>query len=159
MKSSALSVRFSGGGSPSLGERGWSTGWLSYTSSGYHWLVSAPRNPYQRSKPRPLGQLRLVEARFISSSGQRCHLPTMYVFQPCSPRISEIVPFSGGIVPLALGKPIAASVMHAMLLRVWFRPVNKQERVGEHSAVVCHCVKRTPSPAIRSMFGVSPGPP
>ena len=108
--------------------------------SGYHWLVSAPRNPYQRSKPRPVGQFRLVDARFISSSGHRCHLPTMYVFQPSSPRISDNMPFSGGIVPLALGNPIAASVMHAMLLRVWLRPVSRHDRVGEHRAVVCHCV-------------------
>src|SRR5450755_2336705 len=45
----------------------------------------------------------------------------MYVFQPSSPRISGNIPFSGGIVPLAFGNPIAASVMHAMLLRVWLR--------------------------------------
>ena len=64
----------------------------------------------------------------------------MYVFQPSSPRISGSIPFSGGIMPLALGKPIAASVMQAMLLRVWLRPVSRQDRVGEHSAVVCHCV-------------------
>ena len=50
------------------------------------------------------------------------------------------MPFSGGMVPLAFGKPIAASVMHAMELRVWLRPVSRQERVGEQSAVVCHCV-------------------
>ena len=50
------------------------------------------------------------------------------------------MPFSGGIVPLALGYPPAASVMQAMLLRVWLRPVSRQERVGEHSAVVCHWV-------------------
>ncbi len=50
------------------------------------------------------------------------------------------MPFSGGIVPLALGKPLAPSVMQAMLLRVWLRPVSRQERVGEHSAVVCHWV-------------------
>ena len=50
------------------------------------------------------------------------------------------MPFSGGIVPLAFGKPMAASVMQAMLLRVWLRPVSRQERVGEQSAVVCHCV-------------------
>ena len=34
---------------------------------------------------------------------------------------------------------LAASVMHAMLLRVWLRPVSRHERVGEQSAVVCHC--------------------
>ena len=50
------------------------------------------------------------------------------------------MPFSGGIVPLAFGNPTAASVIHAIELRVWLRPVNRQERVGEHSAVVCHCV-------------------
>ena len=69
------------------------------------------------------------------------------------------MPFSGGIVPLAFGNPTAASVMHAIELRVWLRPVSRHERVGEHSAVVCHCVYRTPSAAIRSMFGVSIGPP
>jgi hypothetical protein len=69
------------------------------------------------------------------------------------------MPFSGGIVPLALGNPDAASVMQAMLFRVWLRPVSRHERVGEHSAVVCHWVNRTPSAAIRSMLGVSTGPP
>jgi hypothetical protein len=69
------------------------------------------------------------------------------------------MPFSGGMVPLALGNPTAASVMQAMLLRVWLRPVSRQDRVGEHSAVVCHCVYRTPWAAMRSMFGVSIGPP
>ncbi len=64
----------------------------------------------------------------------------MYVFHPSSPRISGSIPFSGGIMPLAFGNPIAASVMHAMLLRVWLRPVSRHERVGEHSAVVCHWV-------------------
>jgi hypothetical protein len=69
------------------------------------------------------------------------------------------MPFSGGIVPLAFGKPIAASVMQAIALRVWLRPVSRQDRVGEHSAVVCHCVNRTPPAAMRSMFGVSMTPP
>jgi hypothetical protein len=50
------------------------------------------------------------------------------------------MPFCGGMVPLPLGNPAAASVMQAMLLRVWFRPVSRQDRVGEHSAVVCHWV-------------------
>ena len=64
----------------------------------------------------------------------------MYVFQPASPRISDSIPFSGGIVPLAFGNPIAASVMQAMLFRVWLRPVRKHEREGEHSAVVWNWV-------------------
>jgi hypothetical protein len=54
--------------------------------------------------------------------------------------ISASIPFSGGIEPLAFGNPIAASVMHAIELRVWFRPVSRHDRVGEHSAVVCHWV-------------------
>ncbi len=49
--------------------------------------------------------------------------------------------------------------MQAIELRVWLRPVSRHDRVGEHSAVVCHCVYRTPCAAIRSMFGVSIGPP
>jgi hypothetical protein len=64
----------------------------------------------------------------------------MYVFQPRAPRISWIWPFSGGITPLAFGNPLAHSVMHAIPLRVWLRPVSRHERVGEHNAVVCHCV-------------------
>ena len=50
------------------------------------------------------------------------------------------MPFSGGIVPLAFAEAAGASVMHAMLLRVWLRPVSRHDRVGEHNAVVCHCV-------------------
>ncbi len=69
------------------------------------------------------------------------------------------MPFSGGIVPLPFGNPQAASVMHAIELRVCLRPVSRQERVGEHSAVVCHRVNRTPASATRSMFGVAIGPP
>ena len=38
--------------------------------------------------------------------------------------------------PFAFGNPEVASVMHAMPLVVWLRPVSKQERVGEHNAVV-----------------------
>ena len=64
----------------------------------------------------------------------------MYVFQPSSPRISDSIPFSGGIVPLAAGNPTAASVMHAMLLRVWLRPVSRHDLVGEHNAVVWNWV-------------------
>jgi hypothetical protein len=61
--------------------------------------------------------------------------------------------------PLPLGKPAAASVMHAMPFTVWLRPVNKQDRDGEHSAVVWNCENRRPAAAIRSMFGVSIRPP
>jgi hypothetical protein len=35
------------------------------------------------------------------------------------------------------------------------RPVSRNARVGEHSAVVWKLVKRSPSAASRSMFGVS----
>ena len=41
---------------------------------------------------------------------------------------------------VGIGNPIAASVMQAIALRVWLRPVNRPDRVGEHSAVVCHWV-------------------
>lgn len=41
------------------------------------------------------------------------------------------------MLPLAPGNPVDASVMQAMALAWWLRPVRMQERVGEHSAVVC----------------------
>ena len=43
---------------------------------------------------------------------------------------------SNGMWPFAFGKPEVASVMQPIPLVVWFRPVIRQERVGEHSAVV-----------------------
>ncbi len=49
-----------------------------------------------------------------------------------------MVAHCGGMWLLAFGNPIAASLMHAMPLVVWLRPVSSAERVGEHSAVVCH---------------------
>ena len=58
------------------------------------------------------------------------------MFQPSSPRTSAIVPHSNGIWPFELGKPDAASVIVPMPLVVWFRPVIRHDRVGEHSAVV-----------------------
>jgi hypothetical protein len=81
-----------------------------------------------------------VAARFISSWAHRCHLPTIAVLMPRSTRTSGRVAHSGGTCPLPFGKPVAASVMQAIPLVVWLRPVNKHDRVGEHSAVVCHWV-------------------
>ena len=59
-----------------------------------------------------------------------------YVFQPRSLSTSAIVPFSNGIRAEKPGKPAAPSVITAMLFEVALRPVNRLERVGEHSAVV-----------------------
>ena len=49
--------------------------------------------------------------------------------------------------------------MAAIPLRWWLRPVMMQERLGEHSAVVCMLLYRTPLLAIRSKFGVAIGLP
>jgi hypothetical protein len=103
--------------------------------------------------------LRFVEAMFISSAGQRCHFPSMYVFQPRSPRTSAIVAHSKGMCPFPFGKPVVASAMHAMPFVVWLRPVRSDERVGEQSAVVCQFVYVRPSAASLLMFGVSIRPP
>ena len=77
---------------------------------------------------------------FISSAATRCHFPSMYVFQPRSPRTSTIVAHSNGMWPFEFGKPVVASAMHAIPFVVWFLPVRSEERVGEHSAVVCQFV-------------------
>ena len=47
---------------------------------------------------------------------------------------------SSGIRPAAPGNPSVASMIVAQRLTWWLRPVRNVERVGEHSAVVCHCV-------------------
>src|SRR5919198_1466968 len=96
---------------------------------------------------------------FISSDGHRCHLPSMYVFQPRSPRTSAIVAHSKGMWPLPFGKPVVASAMQAIPFVVWLRPVSSDERVGEHNAVVCQFVYVRPLSASRLMFGVSIRPP
>ena len=64
----------------------------------------------------------------------------MYVFQPRSPSTSAIVAHSNGMWPFELGKPVVASAMQAMPFVVWLRPFSSDERVGEHSAVVCQLV-------------------
>ena len=66
----------------------------------------------------------LHDDRSTSSAGVRCHLPIAYVFQPCSFSTSAMVPFSDGIRAGEAGKPAEASVIHAMLLLVAFRPVS-----------------------------------
>jgi hypothetical protein len=86
-------------------------------------------------------------------------LPTAAVLKPRSTSISATVAHSGGMCPLAFGNPAAHSVMQAIPFVVWLRPVSRHDRVGEHRAVVCHCVKRRPAAAMRSMFGVSIRPP
>ena len=45
-----------------------------------------------------------------------------------------------GMRPFCPGNPLAPSVMEAMPFTWWLRPVRMVERVGEQSAVVCHCV-------------------
>src|SRR5512132_3814399 len=61
--------------------------------------------------------------------------------------------------PFAFGKALVASAMQAMPLVVWFRPVSREERVGEHNAVVCQFVYVSPDAASFWMFGVSIRPP
>ena len=52
----------------------------------------------------PSGQLRRVEARFISSSAVRCHLPTAAVLKPWSTSISATRGALGRDVPVAVGE-------------------------------------------------------
>src|SRR4051812_47104550 len=96
---------------------------------------------------------------FISSSAVRCHLPTAAVLNPLSARTSASVAHCGGIWPLPFGDPAAPSVIQAIPLVVWLRPVNRRGGVGEHSGVVCLFLYRPPRGAFLSMFGVSITPP
>ena len=51
------------------------------------------------------------------------------------------------------------SEIDAKPLEWWLRPVRNVERVGEHSAVVCHCEYVSPLAASRSIVGISIRPP
>ncbi len=81
------------------------------------------------------------------------------MFQPRSPSTSAIVAHSNGICPFELGKPVVASAMQAIPFVVWLRPVRRDERVGEQSAVVCQLVYVSPPAASLLKFGVSIKPP
>ena len=70
-----------------------------------------------------------------------------------------MVAHSSGMRLCAPGKPVAASVMAAQPLRWWLRPVRMVERVGEHSAVVCHCEYINPLSASRCKVGMLMRPP
>src|SRR5262245_29039460 len=70
-----------------------------------------------------------------------------------------MVAHSAGRRPLQPGNPCAASVMHEQPLRWWLRPVMKVERVGEHSAVVCHCEYISPRSASFCSVGILMPPP
>src|SRR5262245_48831330 len=70
-----------------------------------------------------------------------------------------MVAHSAGSRPLQPGKPCAASVMHEHPLRWWLRPVMNVERVGEHSAVVCHCEYINPRSASFCKVGMLMPPP
>lgn len=66
---------------------------------------------------------------------------------------------SNGMRPLQFGKPSVNSSMVAMPTVVALRPVSREARVGEHSAVVWNCESRTPRSAMRLMAGILNNPP
>ncbi len=57
------------------------------------------------------------------------------------------------------GKPSVNSSTIAMPTVVALRPVSSDARVGEHSAVVWNCERRTPRSAMRLIVGISTSPP
>src|SRR5215470_2245958 len=70
-----------------------------------------------------------------------------------------MVQHSAGSRPAAPGKPFEASVMEAERLTWWLRPVRNVDRVGEHSAVVCHCEYIRPLSASFCSVGILMRPP
>ncbi len=95
----------------------------------------------------------------MSSSGTLWFLPSQKVLKPFSWRTWPIVAHSAGRRPFAPGNPLEHSVMQAMALRWWLRPVRNVDRVGEHSAVVCHCVYVRPRSASFCSVGMLILPP
>src|SRR5262245_6361574 len=70
-----------------------------------------------------------------------------------------MVAHSAGSLPAAPGKPSVASVIDAQRLTWWLRPVRNVDRVGEHSAVVCHCAYISPLSASFCNVGMLMRPP
>ena len=70
-----------------------------------------------------------------------------------------MVAHSAGSRPAAPGYPSVPSMIDAHRFTLWFRPVRKVERVGEHSAVVCHCEYVSPLSASRCNVGILMRPP
>ncbi|SKW12236.1 Uncharacterised protein [Mycobacteroides abscessus subsp. abscessus] len=66
-------------------------------------------------------------------------MPTQNVLYPLSWSTCPIVAHCAGSRPAAPGYPSDPSVIEAKRFTWWLRPVSRHERVGEHSAVVCHC--------------------
>src|SRR5262245_43086927 len=95
----------------------------------------------------------------MSCSGTLWFLPSQNVLQPDSCSTCAIVAHSAGSRPLQPGKPCAPSVMHEHALRWWLRPVRNVERVGEQSAVVCHCEYMRPRSASFCSVGMLMPPP
>jgi hypothetical protein len=78
---------------------------------------------------------------------------------PFSASTSEISAVSKGMRPLQFGNPSVNSSMVAIPTVVALRPVSSDARVGEQSAVVWNCERRTPRSAMRLIAGMSTRPP
>ena len=63
-------------------------------------------------------------------------MPTAHVAKPSSLSISAMVPAERAILPRMLGNPVSKLETARMPTAWWLRPVRRQARVGEHSAVV-----------------------
>ena len=81
------------------------------------------------------------------------------MFHPRSASTSEISAVSSGMRPLMPGNPSVNSSTMAIPTVVALRPVSKDARVGEHSAVVWNWVSLTPRSAIRLIAGICTSPP
>ena len=57
------------------------------------------------------------------------------------------------------GNPLEPSVIEPDRLTCWLRPVRKHDRVGEHSAVVCHWEYISPLSASFCITGILIRPP
>jgi hypothetical protein len=67
----------------------------------------------------------------VSQTAVSCHLPKAPVLYPLRRSISANGATELGISPVAPGRPVAISVMKAMLRVWWLRPLLRATRVGE----------------------------
>ena len=101
-----------------------------------------------------------VAPAWRSSTGTLWFLPSQNVLQPACPQhLGQRAALRRDARVRRPGSRSQPSVMQAMPFWWWLRPVRKHERVGEQSAVVCHCEYVRPLSASRCSVGMLMRPP
>ena len=133
--------------------------WLSSTRSGYQ-LVGLTTEEAVEAVEALLERPLAAAAAGASPPWGRCgSCRARRCCSRCSGAPGRCVAHSAGRRRLRPGKPCEPSVIEAQRFTWWLRPVRNVDRVGEHSAVVCHCEYVSPLSASFCSVGMLMRPP